>query len=97
MATGSVRVIKAAGGATECDDFPDELMAHHATVVQPALPPVVHVQIRAADGADLDPNDRIAGLEDLRVGDLLEPDGLVTMVGQRLHRRHYPIEKGMCR
>ena len=50
-------------------------------------PPVVDVQVGAADPARLDPNQRVVGRGDLRIGLLLDPDLTGGLEGDGAHRR----------
>ena len=49
-------------------------------------PPVVDVEVRAADPARLDPDDRVVGREQLGLGLLVDPDLAGRLEGDRSHR-----------
>jgi hypothetical protein len=48
-------------------------------------PPVIDVEVRAADPRRLDPHDRVVVGQGLRVGTLLEPDLARSLKGDRTH------------
>ena len=76
---------QAAGGGTERDDFPDELVTHHAAVIQATLPPVIDMQVRTTYGAELDPHDRIGRIHQHRIRHRLVPNRPNPVKRQRLH------------
>jgi hypothetical protein len=49
-------------------------------------PPVVDVEVRAADPARLDPHQGVVGRDDLRIGLLLDPDLARCLEGDGAHR-----------
>ena len=66
------------------DHLADELVADH----EPGLdlhPPVVDVEVRAADPARLDPDDRVVRRQQLGLGDIVELDLAGGLEGDRAH------------
>ena len=66
------------------DHLADELVADDEARLD-LDPPVVDVEVRAADAARLDPDDRVVGREQLGLGDLVEPDLARGLEGDRAH------------
>src|SRR5439155_22666529 len=61
-----------------------ELVADHETGLD-LDPPVVDVEVRAADAAGLDPHDRVVGRQQLGLGNVVEPNLPRGLKGDRAH------------
>ena len=67
------------------DHLADELVADHEAGLD-LDPPVVDVEVRAADAARLDADDRVVGREQLGLRDLVDLDLARGLEGDRAHR-----------
>ena len=63
----------------------DELVADREARLD-RHPPVVDVEVGATDPARLDPDQRVVGGDDLRIGLLLDPNLLGSLKGDGAHR-----------
>jgi hypothetical protein len=73
-------------GGAEFGDRADRLVAENPSVRDGWHVALEDVQVRAADGRGVDPDDRIGGVLDGRIGDLFPRLGGGTVVDQCLHR-----------
>ncbi len=80
VADGEVR-----HGRSHLDDDAHRLVPEHVALVDERSEEFVQVQVGAADRGRGDLHDRVGGLEDLRVGHLLDAHGALALPGQCLH------------
>ena len=73
--------------SSDLDHFAHELVAEDVALLHGRDEPVVEVQVRAADRGRRDSDDRVALIEDLRIGDIPHFDVLLAHPAGRLHRR----------
>src|SRR5919202_1139274 len=69
----------------DLDDLAHEIVAHDVAVLHRRDVPVQQVQVRPADGGRGDPDDRVAPVEDPRVGDVADLDLVAPCPAVGLH------------
>ena len=82
--------------AADLDDLAHELVPEDVALLHRRDVAVVEVQVGAADRGRRDPHDRVAVVEDLRVGDVLDLDGVASRPDVRPHRHTRLLELGLA-
>ena len=75
----------------DLDDLAHELVAEHVALAHRRDEAVVEVQVRPADRGGRDPHDRVARVQDVRVGHLVYLDVMLVVPAVRSHR--FPLAK----
>jgi hypothetical protein len=75
---------------SDLDDLPHELVPEDVALRHRRHVAVVEMQVRAADRRGGDPNDRVAIVEQHRVRNLLDLDGVASRPADRAHQDPFP-------